>query len=55
VAVPVGKDGAVMNGAAVTEQDGNSARPPCYHCGESYTSVNAVRASMREGVTPATR
>ena len=32
-----------MNEAAVTEQDGNSARPPCYHCGEPYTSVNAVR------------
>jgi hypothetical protein len=33
----------VRNEAAVTEQHGNSARPPCYHCGEPYTSVNAVR------------
>jgi hypothetical protein len=33
----------MMNEAAVTEQDGNSARLPCYHCGESYTSVDAVR------------
>jgi hypothetical protein len=30
-----------MNGAAATEEDGNIARPPCYHCGEPYTSGNA--------------
>jgi hypothetical protein len=33
----------VMDEAALTEQDGNGARPPCYHCGERYTSVDAVR------------
>jgi len=33
-----------MNDAAVvTEQDGDSARPPCYHCGEPYTSVDVLR------------
>jgi hypothetical protein len=32
-----------MNDAAVTEQDVNSARPPCYHCGESYPSLDAAR------------
>ena len=34
---------AMRTDAAVTEGDDNDARPPCYHCGEPYTSVNAVR------------
>ena len=28
--------------AAVTVGDDNDARPPCYHCGEVYASVDAV-------------
>jgi hypothetical protein len=31
-----------MTGVAATEQE-DTERPPCYHCGEPYTSVNAVR------------
>ena len=32
-----------MNDSAVAGRDDTSARPPCYHCGQLYTSVDAVR------------
>lgn len=28
--------------AAVTGADRDTARPPCYHCGESFAAANAV-------------
>jgi hypothetical protein len=33
----------VKTAAADAREDGDTARPPCYHCGEAYASVDAAR------------
>lgn len=41
--VPGRKEGGVMSGAGGTGRGDDTVRPPCYHCGEPYTSTDAVR------------